>query len=72
MSANELQRLPLKKVQELYNAYNVIIESIELIAGGPYNVGPNGEYWSAVHRRNMCRQVYNDRIMKGEFNGNGQ
>lgn len=72
MNANELQRLPLAKVQELYHAYNVIIESIELLAGGPYNVGPNGEYWSAVHRRNICRQVYNERFAKGEGNGDGK
>ena len=72
MSAAELQRLPLVKVQELWRAYNLIVECIEWAVGGPSNVGPNGEYWSAVHRRNLCRQVYNDRVLKGEGNGNGQ
>lgn len=72
MSREDLERLPMGKVQELWHAYNLIIESIEYVVGGPYNVGPNGEYWSAVSRRNMCRQVYNARLMKGEGNDNGK
>lgn len=68
MTRAEIERLPLSGVQELYRAYNCIIECIEYIAGGPSCVGPNGEYWSAVSRRNMCRQVYNERVVKGEIN----
>lgn len=66
MTRAELERLPLDRVQNLYHAYNCIIESIEYAVGGPSNVGANGEYWSAVSRRNMSRQVYNDRVTKGE------
>lgn len=69
MSTQDLMRIPLPKVQELWHAYNLIIECIEYAVEGPANVGPNGEYWSAVHRRNQCRQVYNDRVMKGECHG---
>lgn len=69
MSREDLYRLPLERVQELYHAYNVIIECIEYAVGGPRNVGPNGEYWSAVSRRSAARQVYNDRVTKGETNG---
>lgn len=69
MSRNELEKLPIAKVQELYHAYNKIIECIEFVAGGPYNVGPNGEYWSAVQRRNMCRQCYNERVTKEASHG---
>ena len=69
MTRDDLERLPLDRVQNLYHAYNRIIECIEYAVGGPANVGPNGEYWSAVHRRNQCRQVYNDRVMKGECHG---
>lgn len=69
MTRADLERLPLDRVQNLYHAYNCIIESIECAVGGPSYVGPNGEYWSAVNRRNMCRQVYNDRVMKGEEYG---
>ena len=72
MTRADLERLPLERVQNLYHAYNLIIESIEYVVGGPSNVGANGEYWSAVSRRNMCRQVYNDRVMKGETNGTGK
>lgn len=72
MTRAELERLPICKVQELYHAYNCIIESIEYAVGGPSHVGPNGEYWSAVNRRNMCRQVYNDRVTKGEHYENGK
>lgn len=72
MTRAELERLPLNKVQQLYHAYNCIIESIEYAVGGPSNVGPNGEYWSAVNRRNMCRQVYNDRVTKGKTYGSGK
>ena len=72
MTRAELERLPLDKVQQLYHAYNCIIESIEYAVGGPSHVGPNGEYWSAVNRRNMCRQVYNDRVTKGEPYGHGK
>lgn len=72
MTRNDLERLPLSKVQELYYAYNKIIECIEFAVGGPYNVGPNGEYWSAVQRRNLCRQCYNERITREGNNGNGQ
>ena len=61
MTRADLERLPLERV-----------ECIEYAVGGPSNVGPNGEYWSAVSRRNMCRQVYNDRVMKGETYGCGK
>ena len=64
MTREDLKRLPLDRVQNLYHAYNCIIESIEYTVGGPCHVGPNGEYWSAVSRRNMCRQVYNERFAK--------
>lgn len=64
MSKDDLQALPLAQVQRLYAAYNEIIMAIEVICGGPRNVGSNGEYWAAVTRRNMCRQVYNDRFSK--------
>lgn len=69
MSREDLYRVPLVKVQELYRAYCVVIECIEYAVGGPRNVGANGEYWSAVSRRNMARQVYNDRVQKGEAYG---
>lgn len=72
MTRADLERLPLDRVQLLYHAYNIIIESIEYAVGGPAHIGPNGEYWSAVSRRNMCRQVYNDRVTKGEQNGTGK
>lgn len=72
MKRAELEKLPINRVQELWHAYNLIIDSIEYVVGGPSNVGPNGEYWSAVSRRNMCRQVYNDRVTKGEPYGNGK
>lgn len=72
MTRANLEGLPLERVQGLYHAYNCIIECIELSVGGPHNVGPNGEYWSAVSRRNMCRQVYNDRVTKGETHGTGK
>ena len=72
MTREDLTKLPLAKVQELWHAYNLIIECIEVVAGGPYKVGSNGEYWSAVNRRNMCRQVYNERVTKGLRNGDGQ
>lgn len=72
MTRAELERLPLMRVINLYHAYNCIIESIEYAVGGPYNVGSNGEYWSAVNRRNMCRQVYNERVTKGEPYGDGK
>lgn len=64
MTREELSKLPISKVQELLHAYNLIIECIEIVVGGPYNVGSNGEYWSAINRRNMCRQVYNEWITK--------
>lgn len=69
MTRVEIERLPLDRVQRLWHAYNEIIESIELAVGGPSNVGPNGEYWSAVGRRNICRQVYNERLTRGESHG---
>lgn len=69
MTRAEIERLPLDRVQRLWHAYNEIIEAIELVVGGPSNVGPNGEYWSAVGRRNICRQVYNERLTKGESHG---
>lgn len=72
MTREDLERLPLNRVQNLWYAYNLIIECIEYVAGGPSHVGPNGEYWSAVSRRNMCRQVYNDRVMKGETDETGK
>ena len=72
MTRADLERLPLDRVQNLYHAYNCIIESIEYAVGGPLNVGPNGEYWSAAARRNMCRQVYNDRVSNGETYGGGK
>lgn len=72
MTRADLERLPIERVQALYYAYNLIIESIEYAVGGPSHVGPNGEYWSAVNRRNMCRQVYNDRVTKGKAYGNGK
>lgn len=72
MKAEELEQLPLHKVQELYKAYGLIIECIEVIAGSPYNVGANGEYWSAVARRNACRQVYQDRLRRMGSHGDGQ
>ena len=72
MTRAELERLPLDKVQQLYHAYNCIIESIECAVGGPSHGGPNGEDWSAVNRRNMGRQVYNDRVTKGETYGGGK
>lgn len=72
MKREELERLPLNRVQELWHAYNLIIDSIEYVVGGPSNVGPNGEYWSAVSRRNICRQVYNDRVTRGEPYGSGK
>lgn len=64
MTSENLYRLPLNRVQNLWYAYNMIIECIEYAVGGPANVGANGEYWSAVSRRNMCRQVYNERFAK--------
>lgn len=64
MIKEDLQALPLDKVQRLYAAYNEIISAIEVICNGPRNVGSNGEYWAAVSRRNMCRQVYNERFSK--------
>ena len=64
MTRADLEKLSLHRVQLLYLAYNCIIESIEYAVGGPSNVGANGEYWSAVSRRNMCRQVYNERFAK--------
>ena len=72
MKRDDLERLPLERVQNLYHAYNCIIECIEYVVGGPSHIGPNGEYWSAVSRRNMCRQVYNERVMKGDPNGSGK
>ena len=72
MTRANLERLPLDRVQALYYAYNLIIESIEYAVGGPSNVGPNGEYWSAVNRRNMCRQVYNERLTKEGTYGGGK
>lgn len=69
MTRADIERLPLDRVQALYYAYNLIIESIEYAVGGPSHVGPNGEYWSAIARRNMCRQVYNDRLANGEAYG---
>lgn len=72
MTREDLSRLPITKVQELWHAYNLIIECIEVVVGGPYNVGSNGEYWSAVNRRNMCRQVYNERVTKEESYGDGK
>lgn len=72
MTRADMERLPLERVQKLYHAYNCIIESIEYAVGGPSHVGPNGEYWSAVNRRNMCRQVYNERVTKGEPYGSGK
>lgn len=71
MSRDDLQTLPLDQVQRLYAAYNEIITAIEYAVGGPRNVGSNGEYWSAVSRRNMCRQVYNERFAKEVPNGRG-
>lgn len=72
MTREDLEKLPLERVQNLYHAYNCIIECIEYVVGGPSHIGPNGEYWSAVSRRNMCRQVYNERVMKGDPNGSGK
>ena len=72
MTRSDLEKLPLDRLQNLYHSYNCIIESIEYAVGGPSHVGPNGEYWSAVSRRNMCRQVYNDRVAKGEPYGTGK
>lgn len=72
MTRADLERLPLDRVQALYYAYNLIIESIEFAVGGPSNVGPNGEYWSAVNRRNMCRQVYNNRVTEEKPYGHEQ
>lgn len=72
MTRADLERLPLDRVQNLYHAYNCIIECIEEVVGGPSRVGPNGEYWSAVKRMRMCRQVYNERIVKGEYHGSGK
>lgn len=72
MTRDNLERLPLVRVQNLYHAYNCIIECIEYVVGGPSHIGPNGEYWSAVSRRNLCRQVYNERVMKGDTNGSGK
>lgn len=71
MTRDDLQTLPLEQVQRLYAAYNEIITAIEYAVGGPRNVGSNGEYWSAVSRRNMCRQVYNERFAKEVPNGRG-
>lgn len=64
MTREDLHALPLSELQALYNCYNCIITCIEYLAGGPRNVGSNGEYWAAVSRRNMCRQVYNERFAK--------
>lgn len=64
MSVEDLYRLPLARVQRLHDAYSEIIMAIEDIVGGPYNVGSNGEYWSAVKRRGICRQVYSERLLK--------
>ena len=64
MTRADLERLPLERVQNLWYAYNLIIDCIEYVVNGPSNVGSNGEYWSAVNRRNMCRQVYNERFAK--------
>lgn len=72
MTRADLERLPIDRVQGLWHAYNMIIECIEYAVGGPSHVGPNGEYWSAVSRRNMCRQVYNNRVTKGEPYGDGK
>ena len=72
MTRAELERLPMEKVQSLYHAYNCIIECIEYVVGGPSNVGANGEYWSAVNRRNMCRQVYNEKLTKELSYGSGK
>lgn len=72
MTRADLERLPLDRVQSLWYAYNLIIDCIEYAVNGPSNVGANGEYWSAVSRRNMCRQVYNDRVTKGEPYGSGK
>lgn len=72
MTCEDLYRLPLSDVQRLYSAYCIIIDAIEYAAGGPYNVGANGEYWSAVKRRNMCRQVYNERFAKEVPSGHGE
>ena len=71
MTRDELRTIPLPQLQRLHNAYNEIITAIEYIAGGPTKVGANGEYWSAVSRRNMCRQVYNERFAKEVTNGRG-
>lgn len=71
MTRDELQSIPLQQLQRLHSAYNEIITAIEYIAGGPRNVGANGEYWSAVSRRNMCRQVYNERFAKEVQDGRG-
>lgn len=64
MTREDLYYLPLAQVQRLHAAYNEIIAAIEVLCGGPRNIGSNGEYWSAVSRRNMCRQVYNERFSK--------
>ena len=66
MTKEDLMKLPLVKVQELHRAYNLIIECIEYTCGGPRYVGANGEYWSAVNRRSMCRQVFDQRVINGE------
>ena len=64
MTREDLYYLPLAQVQRLHAAYNEIIAAIEVLCGGPRNIGSNGEYWAAVSRRNMCRQVYNERFSK--------
>lgn len=64
MTREDLNYLPLAQVQRLHAAYNEIIAAIEVLSGGPRNIGSNGEYWAAVSRRNMCRQVYNERFSK--------
>lgn len=71
MTREELRTLPLQQLQRLYGAYNEIITAIEYVVGGPSKVGANGEYWSAVSRRNMCRQVYNERFAKEVPNERG-
>lgn len=69
MTRAEVERLPLDRVQRIWHAYNEIIEAIEIVFGGPSNIGANSEYWSAVGRRNICRRVYNERLTEGESHG---
>ena len=70
MSREDLAKLPMEDVQRLHKAYCTIIECIETIAGGPSNVGSNGEYWSAITRRNACRQIYQQYIEQADEYGN--